>query len=114
MKNLKTLCVFGLAVAMLLMGAWGVEAARKPLPTSVININTADVQTLTQLPGIGLKRAEQIVAYRSEHGMFRSPEELLKIKGIGEKSFENLRPYVTVGEVASAAPAPAPAAPAVP
>ena len=53
-----------------------------------INLNTADHASLTTLPGIGDKLAQQILAYRSERGVFRYAEELLLIHGFGEKKLE--------------------------
>lgn len=63
-----------------------------------ININTADETELDSLPGIGPARAADIIAYREEHGGFQSIEELKNISGIGDKTFENLKDLVTVGE----------------
>lgn len=60
-----------------------------------ININTADVQELTKLNGIGEKKAEAIVAWRKENGNFKTVDQLLEVKGIGEatlaKNRENIR-----------------------
>ncbi|WP_062050009.1 helix-hairpin-helix domain-containing protein [Bacillus sp. JCM 19034] len=53
-------------------------------------INKADVKELETLPGIGPKKADAIIAYREEHGPFRSIEELQNVSGIGEKSIERL------------------------
>lgn len=54
-----------------------------------VNINTADAETISaELSGIGLARARAIVAYRSENGPFRAVEELLNVKGIGERTLE--------------------------
>ena len=51
-----------------------------------VNINTADAATLSDvLKGVGQAKAEAIVAYRKEHGPFKSPEQLSEVKGIGEK-----------------------------
>ncbi len=63
-----------------------------------ININTADAVTLDKLPNIGPARAADIIAYREENGGFRSIEELKNIKGIGDKTFEEMKDLVTVGE----------------
>ena len=58
----------------------------------------ADAAALQTLPGIGPALAERIIAYRTEHGPFRTVEELLEVKGIGEATLEKLRQEVTVGE----------------
>jgi competence protein ComEA len=54
------------------------------------------LQQLQLLPGIGPKMAERVLQYRKEHGVFRSPEEIMEVKGIGPKKFEKLRPYLRV------------------
>ncbi len=61
-----------------------------------INLNAATKDELVSLPGIGENIAEQILIYRDEHGSFSSVEQLRKIKGIGAKKFQKLRPYVSV------------------
>ncbi len=63
---------------------------------SLININSADTRELIKLSGIGEVKAAAIVAYREEHGAFSSVEELLNVKGIGEKTLEKIRGYITV------------------
>lgn len=67
------------------------------LEGEVININTADVYELQRLPGIGEARAQDIVAYREEHGPFQSVDELDNVKGIGEGILAGLRDYAAVG-----------------
>ena len=66
-------------------------------PDGKININTADVYELQRLPGIGEARAQDIVAYREEHGPFQSVDELDNVKGIGEGILAGLRDYAAVG-----------------
>lgn len=61
-----------------------------------IDINEADTVLLQTLPGIGPTRAEAIIEYRNENGPFTSIEELMKITGIGEKTFEKLKDRITV------------------
>ncbi len=60
-----------------------------------ININTADVEGLTKLKGIGEKKAEAIIAWRKENGNFKTVDQLLEVKGIGEATLaanrENIR-----------------------
>ena len=63
--------------------------------TFPIDLNTAAREDLLELPGIGDKLAERIVAYRKSHGAFRNVEELRKVKGIGKKRMEQVRPLVT-------------------
>ncbi len=58
--------------------------------TQQVNINTADVQTLDTLPGIGPTTAEKIIAYRKENGPFRTTEELKNVSGIGESKYQDL------------------------
>jgi competence protein ComEA len=70
----------------------------------VVNVNKATIPELCLLPGIGPKRAGQIVALRSKKP-FKSPKELLKIKGIGRKTLKKLLPYIAVaGETTLKAP----------
>lgn len=71
------------------------------LEGEVLNLNTASQTELTRLPGIGETKAAAIVAWRQEHGSFQTVEDLMTVDGIGEKTLENLRPYVTVGEPAA-------------
>lgn len=63
-----------------------------------ININTASPEDLERLPGIGKTRAADIVAYREAKGPFASPEGILEISGIGQKTYEKLAPYITVSD----------------
>lgn len=63
---------------------------------SKINVNTASRSELMKLPRVGPVTADKIIAYRSAYGSFRSIEDLQKIKGIGPKTVEQLRPYATV------------------
>jgi len=63
-----------------------------------ININNADATELDKLPGIGPAKAADIISYRESNGGFQSIEELKEVKGIGDKTFENLKDLVTIGE----------------
>ena len=67
------------------------------LPGEVIDINTADVYDLQRLPGIGEKRAGDIVAYREEHGPFSSVDGLTEVSGIGPGILEGLRMFAAPG-----------------
>lgn len=90
MKNLFTTLALA---AVLGLPAWSAERA----PQKPVNLNTATVTELMQLPRIGQKTAERIVAFRKQHGSFQRAEDLLNVKGIGEKGFARLRPHIQVG-----------------
>lgn len=61
-----------------------------------INLNTATLDQLETLPGIGRKTAERIIEHRTKSGAFKRIEELMNVKGIGEKSFLKLKPMIVV------------------
>lgn len=84
------------------------EAPRAGLlePGGLINVNEADGPLLEALPGIGPARAGAILQERERGGPFQSPEDMERVSGIGPKTVENLRPYITVGS-----PPPPPAQP---
>lgn len=63
---------------------------------SKVNINTASIEELEALPGVGEDLAKEIVGFREEHGEFEKLEDLVEIKGIGPKKLENLKQYLTV------------------
>jgi competence protein ComEA len=91
-----------LALALLVAGpSFAAEEQHK------VNLNSAGAQELTSLRGIGQKTAAAIVEYRESHGPFKSIDDLVEVKGIGEKLLASLRDHVTVGETASAGAAPA-------
>ena len=60
-----------------------------------VNINTATLEELQTIKGIGKKKAEAILQYRKEHGPFRTKEDLLQVKGIGKKALEAIESQVT-------------------
>jgi comEA protein len=74
--------------------------AQKTPPTQPVNINTATIEELQKLPGVGPNTAKAIVDFRNHSGPFRRVEDLLAIKGISKSKLEKLRPYVTVAPAA--------------
>jgi len=99
---------FAIPVALLILfGAASPNAsAQQPSPAAAsvaaapgtpLNINTASAEQLESLPGIGAKTATRIVEYRQKNGAFKKVEDLMSIRGIGEKNFLRLKPFITVG-----------------
>jgi competence protein ComEA len=85
----------------------GQQKSARPKPqvasaAAPVNLNSATVAEIATLPGVGPKAAERIVEYRQKNGGFKKIEELMKVKGIGEKSFLKLKPLITVTEKAAA------------
>src|SRR5205823_2903308 len=72
------------------------RAASKTAGAAVtVNINTASATDLEALPGIGAKTAARIVEYRQKNGPFKKVEELMNVRGVGEKNFLKLKPQIT-------------------
>jgi len=88
------------ALALFLIMAVGLTLALALRAQEVqkININKASTGELIQLKGIGPKLAERIVQYREEHGPFRMPEDIMKVKGIGPKKWEANKHQITVAQ----------------
>ncbi len=112
MKLRKAQFLSALLIAGLTSGpvAWGqptpaptppaVPAVPKPTlatkPAGKININTADEATLTSLNGIGPAKAKEIIDYRQKNGPFKTVDDLVKVKGIGDKTVSQLRDQLSV------------------
>lgn len=76
-----------------------------PELNGTVNINTADQKTLELLPGVGPSTAKKIISYRQKHKGFKETIHLMRIKGIGRKTFNALKPFVTVkGDTTLSAP----------
>ena len=100
-----------LAVAALVALA-AVPLAAADAPSGVVNVNTATAEQLDLLPGVGPAVASRILEHREKNGSFKSAEDLMLVKGIGEKSFEKMKPYVaTSGSTTIAAAVKTPRAP---
>jgi len=64
--------------------------------TDKVNINTASAEEITKLKNVGDKYAERIIQYREANGPFKSPEDIMKVQGIGAKTFELNKDRITV------------------
>ena len=69
------------------------RSGRKP-PPSPTNVNTGSFEELQRLPRVGPAMAARIIAYRQEVGPFRRPEDLMEVRGIGERTFERMAPWI--------------------
>lgn len=79
----------------------GPAFAAASTPAGKINLNTATVSQLEDLPGVGPALAARIVEHRQKNGAFKSVEDLMAIKGIGEKNFSKIQGYLSVGAPAA-------------
>lgn len=90
------LLILGLGVAAQASQESRTPPAAKASASGLVNLNTASVTQLETLPGIGKSTAERILQYREKSGGFKKIEDLMNVRGIGEKSFLKLKPLVTV------------------
>ena len=74
----------------------GLVAAAAQAAEGKVNVNEAGIDQLALLPRIGPAVAQRIVEFREENGAFKTVEDLMLVRGIGEKTFERLQPYVTL------------------
>jgi competence protein ComEA len=88
------------ALALLVPSAAAQESDRsssmKAPASAPMNLNTATAAQLESLPGIGARTAALIVEYRQKNGAFKKIEDLMNVRGVGEKSFLRLKPLITV------------------
>lgn len=91
-------CLLGVSVAPAAAQAVQKDGppAKKVAVAAPINLNTATASQLTSLPGIGAKTAERIIEYREKSGGFKKIEELMNVRGVGEKSFLKIKDLITV------------------
>jgi len=80
--------------------------AKKKPPAQPVNINTANSEQLQQVPGIGPATAQKILQMRKSYGPFKSVDDLLAIRGLGEKRLNKMRKYLTVGKAGPKVTAP--------
>jgi competence protein ComEA len=91
--------LLGIAAAVLMtagISAQTTGGAAKAAVSAPVNINTASASELEALPGVGQAMAARIVEYRQKNGGFKKIEELMNVRGIGEKAFLTLKPQITI------------------
>jgi competence protein ComEA len=104
MKAFKSFFAWFVALALIFAFVptlWGMEETHEEqgvygAEAEMININTASVEELTNLKGVGEKYAEAIVQYRDAHGPFEDPQDIINVPGIGQKTFEANKDKITV------------------
>ena len=85
------------SILCLLLGACLPAGPSRPPLRAPLDLNQATATELLGLPGVGPRTARRIVAFRRTCGGFRRPEEIMSVKGIGERSFARLRPHIRAG-----------------
>jgi len=103
---MKTRVLAGLLTSVLLVTAVPGVLAQQPATVTkaaTVDLNSASVADLESLPGVGRRTAERIIEYRQKNGSFKKIEELMNVKGIGEKSFLKLKPLIAVSAKAERA-----------
>ncbi len=83
-----------LTVLAVLLVAWAMPLLADEL--AKVDINTASKEQLMSLTGVGESYAERIIAHREQNGKFQKPEDIMQVKGIGERTFENNRDRIVV------------------
>ena len=105
MTRIMMAAIAAIALSATAASAQARASAPKPTATAAapVNLNTATAEQLATIPGVGAKTAERIIEYRQKNGGFKKIEDLMSVKGIGEKSFLKMKPLITVvGAKASA------------
>jgi len=87
-------CAFCVVVSSSATEKAAKAAPEKPVLSGKININTANAEQLEILPRIGTKTAQSIIEYRTQNGPFKKIEDITSVKGIGEKTLEELKGYI--------------------
>jgi competence protein ComEA len=90
---MKTSLRSAAVLAALLIVGW---SAAVGAAEGKVNINTATAEQLSLLPRVGPSVAERIIQFRDENGSFKKPEDLLLVSGIGDRTFDQIRPYVVL------------------
>ena len=96
MRGILTIAAFAALIAAMPLPAAAQDKPGQAQAAASLNLNTATQADLEKLPGVGASTARQIIEYRQKNNGFKKVEELMNIKGIGEKSFLKLKPLVTV------------------
>src|SRR5215472_1999666 len=89
------------SLCLALLFSMAANAGKKKPPEKPVNINTANSEQLQQVPGIGPATAQKILQMRKSYGPFKSVDDLLAIRGLGQKRLDKMRKYLTVGKASA-------------
>lgn len=92
--TLSFFCAFCMVVSSIAAEEATKAAPAQPVLSGKININSANAEQLEMLPRIGTKTAQSIIEYRTQNGPFKKIEDITNVKGIGEKTLEELKSYI--------------------
>src|SRR6266850_8412371 len=98
MIRMMIVALAAVALSAIPLSAQGSAPAQKVTATAAapVNLNTATAVQLATIPGIGAKTADRIIEYRQKNGGFKKVEDLMNVRGVGEKSFLKMKPLITV------------------
>jgi comEA protein len=95
-KKMKTACVLFLCLGLAMAPITALGQKANPATTDKINLNSATAEQLQTLPGIGPASAKNIIEHRTKVGKFNKIEEIINVKGIGEKKFQKIKDRLLV------------------
>ena len=96
MSGRAVLMAWAMVLGLVVLGRGVAQAGKSHTQYSgVVNLNEGSKEQLDQLPGVGAKAAERIIAQRQQHP-FQRIEELVRVKGFGKKKFQKLQPFLTI------------------
>lgn len=95
-RKARIVCVLALCLGLALSSVSVMAQKSAPAPTEKININSATSEQLQSIPGIGPATAKSILEYRAKVGKFNKIEEIINVKGIGEKKFQKIKDRLAV------------------
>lgn len=103
---IRSTLAFAVALVLIATPLFAQRAAKPPVAattvsTGVVNLNSATVAEIASLPGIGPKTADLVVQYRQKNGPFKKIEEIMNVRGVGEKSFLKIKDRLTVAAAKS-------------
>ena len=95
-RNVRIIWALALTLGLLIAPAAASAQQTKPVSTEKVNLNTASLDQLQTLPGVGEATAKRIIEYRTKVGKFGKIEDIINVKGIGDKKFQKMKDRLVV------------------